>query len=268
MKRLERVGVFRETPEYFRATADAIAAERGSYGDFSNPSQDQDARRTFDLLGCVDALLLQHFEIDHHLGATRPYADKAAELAVDYFFGPWRDAYKFGRRTLKRRQCRKELEWVRYYRFGLLAALLIDDDQAVSRLAEWPDVDVNKTDLDDSPADLDYQIVLAYHLLGKPAAKGKKLVAGIEAGTKRRPKLLLSAFLALQGGDLEGFSAALIKYLQYYRRHEAELDQLDLSVSLDGSILRLVARRAGLPVPDLTEEWMDRLVTAESAGLA
>lgn len=267
MARWERVGVFREFPDRFRGIAEGIEEDRETIGVYTNPAHDQDMRRTIDLNSCMNAVLLQHFEAEHPLGGVRPYAEKVVSIALDYFFGPWRDAYKSGRKTMNRAQCRKKLEWVKPYREGLLCALLLDDREATLRLADWPDTDVNKEDLDYSPADIDYQIVLARHLKGRPAAESEKLIAGITAGSKRRPKLLLAALQAIQEGDAAAFGPDLTKYLQHFRKSEAELDELQRSVGMDASILWQVARQAGMALPGLPADSMDLIVTRESAGV-
>jgi hypothetical protein len=184
-------------------------------------------------------------------------------IALDYFFGPWRDAYHFYAKPWDRVQCRRRLEWVAAYREGLLCALLLDDGAAVLRLADWPGPDVNRKDLDFTPADMDYYILMARHLKGSPTPESPKLVASIEGGTKQRAKKLLKALQAIEACDSPRFGASLTRYLKHFWGYEAELDELGRSVSMDGSILWQVARRAGLRLPALAIEQQDLIVTQQ-----
>src|SRR5262245_30668667 len=107
LERWERVGVFKDYPDRFQGIIEVIQENWGPIGDYSNPSHNQDARRTSDLDTCMCAVLLQHFEVSHPLGDVRVYANTVVVLALDYFFGPWRDAYFFYARPWNRKQCRK-----------------------------------------------------------------------------------------------------------------------------------------------------------------
>lgn len=265
MQRWERVGVFKESPERFQGHIEVVQEDWRSIGDYSNPTHDQDACRTGDLTTCMNAVLLQHFEVVHPLGDVRAYAEKVVTIALDYFFGPWRDAYSFyPKKPWNRNQCRKRLEWVAPYLEGLLCAMLLDDWEAVLRLADWPGPDVNRKDLDYTPADIDYYILQARHLKGSPTSESKRLVASIQTGPKQRAKKLLKALQAIEAGDAPRFEAALNVYLKHFWSYEAELDELERSVSMDGSILWHVARRAGLPLPALPVQWMDLIVTQQT----
>jgi len=262
VKRWERVGVFKEFPDRFQGIIEVIEEDWGPIGDYSNPDHDQNARRTGDLDTCMCAVLLQHFEVAHPLGEVRAYAERIVAMTLDYFFGPWRDAYHFyPKKPWNRAQCRKRLEWVKSYREGLLCALLLDDREAALRLADWPGPDVNRKDLDFTPADIDYYILQARHLKGSPTSESKRLVASIQAGPRRRANKLLTALQAIEAGDASRFEAALTGYLKHFWSYEAELDELGRSVSMDGSILWHVARRAGLALP---AERMDLIVTQQS----
>lgn len=264
MKRWQRLRVYGDKPERVQGLISNIAkkVESNEY----HPDA-YDSHLWFRTSECTDIVLLQHFEIPHPFGDVTRFAQKAVDSSLEYLYGDWRDGYLYDRKRITREQTRKRLEWIVPYRRGLLFAMCLDDAERAERLAQWPDTDVHKKDLEFSPADTDYHILLARYLCGKPLKDSSRLAASIKTGTRRRPKALLEALEAIEAGDPGKFSKKLERYLKGYLKSGIDPDDYETYVSMEGSLLWQTARRSGLELPSLPVELADLVVTAESAGL-
>lgn len=139
----------------------------------------------------------------------------------------------------------------------LLCALLVDDENSISRVIAWPDVDLPVDDAlgDLTSADNKYHIYLAMRLRGDPPEKFKSVAEAIRAGKRPRALLLLNAADALLTNDAPLFAEHLKHVVSNWRK-TIERNTAP-RVSIEGSILWHVARRRGVALPELPEKLDD-----------
>jgi hypothetical protein len=169
----------------------------------------------------------------------REVARRGASAAIYFFFGQWRQRFRWLAKTIDRAEARAELPWSDIYRAGMALAAAVHDWQTADALLQWPDNDLRfdeGTD-DRTPQDNAYQIWLASRLRGDPPAAAAEQRDRVERGGRRRPKMLLEAADALLAGDSAALTKALSMYLKHYKQREMRPNRIDFGVCLDATVL-------------------------------
>ncbi|MCA9232700.1 MAG: hypothetical protein KDA57_18770 [Planctomycetales bacterium] len=215
--------------------------------------------------------ILGHLQYPHPFGAeVSAYGIRAAEIAIDYFEGDWRDEYVYlsdnGPRKLTREQCRKKLDWIETYREGLMWSLCFDLEEPLQRLLAWPGTDLP---FDDgtfrlTKEDNKYHVILARCLRGESLSKNSRLVSGIQESSRIRPKRLLEILEKVLLGDTPGFAKKFAQWVNAFRKQEFNAQQIWLVFSIEATILWHVARRYGLELPEQPLELLDLIVRQET----
>lgn len=186
----------------------------------------------------------------------RRFAMRMPGVAIEYFFGPWRDDFKrFGYDPYDRLRARKELPWMNNYRAGLSIAASFSDWASFDRLLEWPGLDLPFDEgVDDRvPEDCAFHIWLAMTLRGQgDLAEVQR--QKVKEGSRRRPRMLMATAEAILAGDVEAMRREMTTYLKYYLKNEFRPKQVDLAVARDANILWHVARRRGMGEVVLPED--------------
>jgi hypothetical protein len=177
---------------------------------------------------------------------------------VHYFFGAWRERFRFLGEEFDRAKARTELPWSDYYRSGLSVALSLSDWTTADRILGWarPDLRIDEGTDDRTAADNSYQIWLASRLRGEPAGAVAAQRESIARGSRRRPKMLLRAAESLISGDAQGLSKSLSDHLRQYRDRQMRSNRVDFGVCLDATALWHLARRRDLGEILLPQELM------------
>lgn len=187
--------------------------------------------------------------VEFGLDVVQPEVPIGTAMAVDYFHGPWRDAYKPWDDEdwiWDRKKCRAELEWVDPFREGLICALYTEDRDAFNKILAYPAggglADLEGT-LDRTREDRAF-----YELLGAYGAGNQALVQQqlevVRNVRRTRVKLLASMFEAMLVTDTKAFTKSTNKYLAGYRKSEFRTNRLDVAISLDGTIVWHLGRFA------------------------
>ena len=174
-----------------------------------------------------------------------------------YFFGPWRDKFKYLLKDYDRQSGRAKLPWIDAYRYGLDFALSLSDWESADQLLQWPgpDLPYDEGVWELTEQDQAYHIWLASCLRGEPESASSQQRAMIEDGTRRRPKMLLVAADAMFASDAESFLTALEKYLRHYKKREFITGRgTDFGFCIEGAILWHLARRRGLELKPFAED--------------
>jgi hypothetical protein len=182
---------------------------------------------------------------------------RVVAAAICYFFGAWREHFHYLLRELDRASARAQLAWIDYYREGLAVACSLGDWKSVDQLVKWPGPDLRwdeGTD-DRTREDNAYQIWLASRLRGEAADKSSAQLQLIETGSRRRPKMLLSAANALFADDGQSLAKTLAACLRDYRK-ELRPNRVDFGMCLDATTLWHLARRRGLGELSLGDDEM------------
>ena len=213
---------------------------------------------------------MTHLQYELPFGDTLPYIKKGRDVAIEYFYGNWRESYqKFPASIYTRDDCRKELRWDEEFQHGILCALWIGDEKNLAKLASWVDDDlVDYGIYDCSEVDAWFLVLLAKFLKGESLQTNSHIVEIIRKKNRRRPKLLLDVLESIENVPIR-FGEVLAKYVKYYVKSEfnpEETSPLDC-VSKMASVLWATAKRVDVVMPLLQEEIMDRIMTSESIGL-
>ena len=219
---------------------------------------------------CVELARMTHLQYELPFGDTLPYIKKGRDVAIEYFYGNWRESYqKFPASIYTRDDCRKELRWDEEFQHGILCALWIGDEKNLAKLASWVDDDlVDYGIYDCSEVDAWFLVLLAKFLKGESLQTNSHIVEIIRKKNRRRPKLLLDVLESIENVPIR-FGEVLAKYVKYYVKSEfnpEETSPLDC-VSKMASVLWATAKRVDVVMPLLPEEIMDRIMTSESIGL-
>lgn len=264
MKRFERFGVVaqgnsvEQTCKHLFATISQSISQLHKYDGIK---LSHESGRSLDIANMENILLLEHLEIPHPFPNPRKCVSIGAKLAEDYLFGDWRKAYfRFGE-TLDEAQCREQLSWVDEFRSGLLLALIVNDSEIAKTLSSYLEGVVREADPDE---DGDYLTLLAHLISGEPSTKYPGLLAQIEHGRRKQPRLLLKAALAWEEQDGFEFQKALIEVIKHFRSKNFDPKSFVHSASVDGSILWNLARLSGLKFEPLREELMEYIITDKS----
>lgn len=268
MKRWQRLNIFLHKPDYFPGYVRNLSDSLTDIQQYSK-DDDQRSRRAYDIDDCAAIALLGHFEYDDHpFGDVCEFGRKAAEIAVDFFYGDWRDKYLYEyvpRKTyLNRQQCRERLDWFVSYRRGLMWSLILDEEQYLTELLQWPDSDLPPQHEINGvmSGDVFYHIVLARYLRGELNSEDTCFK---KAQRRKRHKLQLKTLKSIQDHDAVAFSEALQEVIDDFLVSEGYGSYLiEDFVCPEVTILWHVARRSGLELPKLDELRSDMVVTRES----
>ena len=119
---------------------------------------------------------------------------------VYYFYGPWRDRFRWLAEDLDRESARAKLPWSNNYRRGWAVALSLGDWASADKLLQWPGPDLPGDEgTDDRTAeDNAYQIWLASRLRGESEDGSSPQRKLMERPTRRQSKENLAAAKALR----------------------------------------------------------------------
>lgn len=164
-------------------------------------------------------------------------SEKVATLAEDYFFGEWRDSFA--------NPDKLRHEWFDELRFGMLFGLMLPDLGSFNRIAAFPTDELPHDDgaWEHTPSDNQVYIALCESLQSDEVQQP----AGLQG---KRPKAMQQVINAIFMDDEKEFEKQFSGYLAWYKKHEHE-DRGNLLISIDGSILLLVAKTRGLQTEHL-----------------
>jgi hypothetical protein len=141
-------------------------------------------------------------------------------------------------------------------------ALFLDEETAINRLFEWPDLDLPVDDgtMDLTSADNQAHIALAFALRGEPKVKVAELADRISGSKRKRAITFWSAAQAMLDGDAPSFASRFKELAALYRKSGFETNCVESIIHIDGSIQWHVARRMKLSLPELPEKTMDLIL--------
>ena len=267
MKRYERLGWTESERSSFRYVVEGIESGQRKFGvkDTSIVPADIGASQVDD---CFCATVLQHLEADHPFASIKQFVADGVQIALDYFWGDWRDSLYYCGETIGREECRRKLQWIDTYSEGLLLSLLLNGGDATEKLTGWPGADLaDKDEVGYKPEDAYYHVLLAHIIRGIEPAEYSTLVDRIRNSRRRRAKLLLKAALDMAAGEEQEFFNSLKSYLQYFLKSEFDPTVFVRLVSIEGSILWNYAKLRGRVIESFGQSLQDLIVTPESIGL-
>ncbi|EMI15479.1 hypothetical protein RMSM_07601 [Rhodopirellula maiorica SM1] len=208
------------------------------------PSMPSDYGRRRDLLHLFLLSQVKYFMPEITERAIEDISAEGAELAVDYFYGDWRE--DFDKNDLF------EAPWIDELRFGLVLAVLCSKPDVFRRLIEFPFEELN---LDTGGWELSKSDIQYYIDFCNSISSG---VFGMSGSLKgKRPKMLAHLLKQVfDSNDIE-FQTKLETYLIWFKRNEFD-GRGNLLVSLDASILVGFARSRGLKfsIPEHLEDMI------------
>lgn len=266
MERWKRVGVDATAVAQIVRNAHEIAPTLED----RSPELFQKACRSIDVSEYTLAAAMSHLGVAGMPDVSGLFAaQRAAQIAVDYFFGSWRDHFanpSVRGEHFDAAMCRKHLEWFETYREGLFCACAVEDGESLNALLKWPDIDLHHDGgaWDVAKEENDFHILLALALRGEKPDQQERLGSGIKAGRAVRPKLCLAGLDAILQADPKALMTALDQLLKYNLKREFRPDHPYRALMVEGTILWHFARIKGMDLPDLPQPLEDRIVTRDS----
>lgn len=233
-----------------------------------SPKTDQRFDLSFSLIYLFTPLFLNHCEVPHPFGSVQEYLYACSKLSVRYMVGKWREGYKLcGEGPSTTAENRSKIKWLHEYQYGLLSSLLLNAENELCILADWPGLDIlMKTDRY-SESDCLFYFLLAQYIKHGNFDEYKTESAKISKGSRRRPKYLVGLLDSIH--DEKAFTKNIEKYINFYIKNESDNRNANhrFYVSQDASILWNLALREGMKLATLPTEIMDRIFTPQSIGL-
>jgi hypothetical protein len=195
-----------------------------------------------------------------YTGLPYPLDDRLAlgrrivQAGLHYFFGKWREKFKYYSLDYDLAKSRKDMGWLDLYLDALTAALALGDWTSMERLIQWPgrDLRVERGLFERTPEDNAFHLWLASRLRGEPEDAVADQREKILRSECYRARTLLAAADALLTGEEPALAKALAEYLRHFREHEIHPLNHNYWLSRDANILWHLARRQGLgeiPLP-------------------
>lgn len=236
-----------------------------------NQQFDQEMVRWESIFVPLNGLIMHHFGLDPQWGKPECIAKAGVEGAIDFFFGTWRKGYvahpeSSPDEVWNEADCRQKIAWYQPFREALLLSLLLDDSNSALKLAQYPGSDAKQELMDASSEEHDFYLVISLFLREAGRAEIANLTKSITGGRKRRPKLWLKVFNAIEASEHETFASTLQSCLKAFSKGDQDLSVLSQTLSLDASILWNLGRINGLTL-DLDTPLLDLILTPKSCGI-
>lgn len=223
------------------------------------------------------ALIASHLGIDVR---ANPLADakRVVELATEIFCGEWwrhyRQSPKYDKFPTPAHEIRSRFleSWVMDYCYGVLCALILDDEIAAGRLGCYPGPDLRTDEAERGlvRADMIFHVILGSYLrYGDMQEVSRDWIGAVRKGPSVRAKLWFDALTALDKRKAKEFAEAFIEVARHYRQHEYSRtlrSRCMCLVMLEGGILWHLARKKGIEPKwaDLPQDVSDHLMTVET----
>jgi hypothetical protein len=222
--------------------------------------------RRSDLLFLFFALQIIHIEYKNHLPEALTLCQKMRNICIDYLFGDWQintPWHSSGKLIPTKQDARKRLfDWAEPFALGIMASLLLKDEQALIKFSEFPGTDLKNNDDDYEIEDIKFLVILANFIRGKPINSIPKLCTLIEKSRHKRPKIMLACLEAIEQRNAKQFIKHFSVYMKLF--YDTERKLLGRFISYRGSILWGLAEYYGLDI----EEYKDTLMTVKKLDLS
>jgi hypothetical protein len=257
-----------------------VEKEIATIGHYDKKFGRMSLRRCRDIGHCINVFYTKHLELDFTCNDLTEIGRMCGQLAIDYFFGDWRDGYADTDAEGKiasywdgicwsREVCRQKMDWIDPFYESLICTFLVNDIDVVRRIAEWVDVDIwDMYLLDHTVEDAMFLTVLGKIIRGEQWKDCISIIEKITSSRRRRPKLLLPILESIFNSNDTDFSESIQKYVKHFIKNEVKIDEGFTGViSIYASLLWNYARLCKIELPILPEEIMDRIITPQSVGL-
>jgi hypothetical protein len=230
-----------------------------------------EGQMAFELNMCMELAAIKHIQYEKlPFNDIAPYIITGTKIAIEYFYGDWREAYQIYPASLYNRQdCRKHLTWDEEFVRGALYALWTDNKDALNKITNYLDDDlVDFGMFDCSESDAWFYVLLGKFLQKQSLQKNIHITKIIREKSRRRAKLLLEILESMENNS-EQFCDKVSKYIKYFIKNEIDTESGAAAHHLSpiASLLWEVARYFEIELPILPEEIMDRIITRKSIGL-
>jgi hypothetical protein len=232
------------------------------------PARPQHEARWFEIHGCFFVLTLRH------LGAppstsTHSLVSQATELSRQYFADSWCELHESDQKALSKRSESNELVWFEPLRLGLLMALLANQLQVTTTLADWTEswMVPERVAIPFDPLLGKFYLVMVSDFRSSPLDGRAEIERSLVKSRKKGPKLLFNAWQAVRAGDQVAFESAFLASLEHFEEMFTPTLVAYEYIALDQSILLAAARHRGCQLPTLTRRQQARLLTHESLDL-
>jgi hypothetical protein len=265
----------------FVEAVNVIKEDLAELGNYDNKIGQIRSWRYSDLTNCACTFYAKHCELDLPDINLEELGQTCGRLAIEYFFGDWREGYAdrapdggismyWDEEKWSREKCRKKMDWIRGFHRSLLCTLLIDNIDFARHIAKWVDEDLWDTYLneDSTVEDVYYFTILGKIICGESWEICTSITEKILKSHRRRPKLLLDVLESIVKKDDIAFEKTIHKYLKHFLKNEIKIDGwYEGVISIYASVLWNYARLEGIKLPLFSEEIMDRIITPQSVGL-
>jgi hypothetical protein len=221
----------------------------------------------------IGALL--DFAVLQHLGYG-PINDLVGRLnhgvtsALDYFCGDWWKRTEEDAKALDKSRPDRRLVWAEALMKGLLLCGLTGRWDDAARICSWFDESIPAVYPGGEMGD-DYGalfLCIASDLRAQPIPGVQEILAQVKACRYKRPRVLCAAWEAAVARDQKAFDKAFKATVDYFLKHDADVNTIQSWVALEQSLVWLIAERNGLKFPKLREELDAAVVRRQTIGLA
>ena len=205
-------------------------------------------------------MLCFHYYFTDEKKQIEKYAQPMLDYAMDLFFGDWRNEApwdgKIGAEYWKRDN------WIGQYREVVLWGACIGEWDKVKEISKYPDELTMAAQPWETKEKKAWYTVLAIYLRDESLKNADKYIKIIEAGKKKREKLLLSVLRAIIDKNTGRFDKEFRVYLKYYKAHEYPQHSYPDKLAIDGTIMFNIAKHQGMNV-EFPKEYIDHYIFLE-----
>lgn len=250
-KRWERHGfsqkIVGSTKEYIEENFNE--PDRDSIGLLSGSVVPDDLNVQWAIADYRAAIAFRHFGCKVDIPDTRQLCKDVIALCSVFLFGEWQftTIWNDSGKLLTKEKAKKIVDWYDPVRLGILASIIIGDNESLKKFAAYPTKDSRKDSghREITKEDGTLMMVLANWFLDDKMSSSTSILNGIRLSNRRKPKYLLACLDAADQKDYSAFLQALKNYVKLFFEQDAEKGKASMAsqVSLEASILFACARK-------------------------
>jgi hypothetical protein len=151
--------------------------------------------------------------------------------------------------------------WIEHFREAIFWGSCLDEWEKMEEIAQYPGEDT-EGEIWEPKGYRAWYLLIAAILRGQSLSELRKYTDIIEAGRRKREKLLLKILRAILDGAVATANHELETYLKYYKKYEFPKPEITEKVCIDGTFLINFARHRGLEL-EYPAEYSDHIVRFE-----
>lgn len=243
-----------------------VLEERSDRREQYGKGGDERAQRWMDILDYAKFACLCHLEYESNTEIGRHAAFRIPALAAEYFLGDWREAWAKANPTFVVPRTHPEFGWYDIWRWGLIFALVMDDEASLQALSTWVGNDLVHDEglCDATTGDNQFLILLGFLFSDRTPHERYEQRQSVLESEGYKGRLCLGLLEAIEDSDRITIREQFSRLAHHNKNREFRDDRPDHAVMIEGTMLWHIARRNNVHLDDLPVDVMDRIIRQET----